>query len=129
MRYCGTQLHGRVVYGYGLPPLDGVRLAPKNSTRSLPHFHNAGVRHGADFHRRGFASQYGYINGRVPVLIKRIYWATLVVDDEEHSFVCAIVRRFRVAAQPANFPWSEWYVRVLRNLAALIGLLPPGEPN
>jgi hypothetical protein len=112
-QYCGAQLPGYLVYGIGRRPPNGVRLASKGSARSLPHVHHGGMRYGADFHRRGLKSRYGYIEGRHPVLIKRIYHSKLVIPADDHNeerermIVCVIVRRFRNAVRQAVFPWDH----------------------
>ncbi|KDN40631.1 hypothetical protein RSAG8_07960, partial [Rhizoctonia solani AG-8 WAC10335] len=76
--HCSQQLPGVVVYPYGQPPEGGICLTHKHSTRSLPHVHVNGIRYGTDSHRWAYNSRYAYIDPqRHPVLIKRIYRATL----------------------------------------------------
>ncbi|KAG8696181.1 hypothetical protein FRC08_007312 [Ceratobasidium sp. 394] len=109
MDFCGEQLHGVIVYGYGAAPPGGVRLDPQGSTRCFPYVHHGGLRFGNDFQTRGYSSRYGYIENMVPVLIRRIYQCTLELEEEPEprTILCAVVQRFTEAARPAEFPWDR----------------------
>ncbi|KAG8765878.1 hypothetical protein FRC12_007226 [Ceratobasidium sp. 428] len=97
-----------IVYGDSVRPDGGIYLDPKTSTISYSHFFYFGIRYGAAAHHRGKRSRYGFIGNRVPVIIRKIYQATLLVQGEPRRFVGIIVQRFvRPHHQPA-FPWNNW---------------------
>ncbi|KEP47894.1 transposase family Tnp2 protein [Rhizoctonia solani 123E] len=107
--YCMVQLPGVIVYGDGRELAGGVHFAPNGTVKSFSHVFVLGMRYGADFHHRGKRSRYGYIQGRIPVLIKRIYTIQLVtLDDIEHRFTCAVVQRFCAPQVIPVFPWDLW---------------------
>ncbi|CAE6494534.1 unnamed protein product, partial [Rhizoctonia solani] len=107
--HCSHQLPGVIVYPYGLRPNGGVRLADKNSTRSLPHIHVNGIRYGTDFHHRAYNSRYAYIDPeRHPVLIRRIYQAILPVQGGNREIISAVVQRFQPPVEQPGFPWDDW---------------------
>jgi hypothetical protein len=111
MDFCGIQLPGFVIYGYGERPHGGIRLEPEGSTRCFPHVHHGGLRYGNDLQSRGFSSRYGFVRRQEPVLIKRIYQCTLEIECEpevdQRQVLCAVVQRFKKAEVPANFPWDD----------------------
>ncbi|CAE6510301.1 unnamed protein product [Rhizoctonia solani] len=111
------QLLSLMVYPYGLRPDGGVRLADKNSTRFLPHVHVNGIRYGTDVHRRAYNSRYAYTNPeRHPVLIRRIYQATLPVQGGTREVICAVVQRFQPPAEQPGFPWDDWGISLRSQL-------------
>ncbi|KAG8728575.1 hypothetical protein FRC11_010744 [Ceratobasidium sp. 423] len=99
-----------VFYGRGRRPRHGhpVRIHPANSTVSYPHFTRYGIRYGVAGHHRGNKARYGYIYGRVPVVIRGIYETTVELHGQEHKFLAVMVQRF-VAPEPEPvFPWDHW---------------------
>ncbi|CAE6472201.1 unnamed protein product [Rhizoctonia solani] len=106
-----AELHNVVFYGHGLPPAEGdiqVHVSPNNSTLAYPHFRRYGVRYGSAKHSRGLKSRYGYIFGRVPVLIQGIYETKVEVQGQEHKFLAVMVQRFVAPDLEPAFPWNHW---------------------
>ena len=109
--FCNTQLPGHVVYGYGNQPRGGIYLNPKKSVESTSHLLHCGIRFGEAEHYRGNNSRFGFIRGNIPVIIRKIYKIQLETPDEiQHSFVCALVQRFRRTPEEVIFPWALWCV-------------------
>ncbi|EUC60381.1 transposase family Tnp2 protein [Rhizoctonia solani AG-3 Rhs1AP] len=104
-------LRGVVFYGFGGAPDEGelqVHIRSKRSTLSYPHFRRRGIRYGSANHHRGLRSRYGYIHGRVPVLIQGIYETTVEVRDQEYKFLAIMVQRFVPPDEEPAFPWNHW---------------------
>ncbi|CUA74695.1 hypothetical protein RSOLAG22IIIB_05664 [Rhizoctonia solani] len=98
-------------YGFGGAPDEGeiqIHIRPKGSTLSYPHFRRYGVRYGSGNHSWGVKSRYGYIHGRVPVLIQGIYETTVEVQGQEHKFLAIMIQRFVPPDGEPAFPWNHW---------------------
>ncbi|KAG8728746.1 hypothetical protein FRC12_021524 [Ceratobasidium sp. 428] len=112
IRFCSNQGENIVIYGDGVRPPGGIYLDPKTSTVSYSHFFYFGIRYGVAAHHRGKRSRYGFIENRIPVIIRKVYEATLQVEGAPQRFIGVVIQRFvRPRRQPV-FPWDNWADRL-----------------
>ncbi|KAG8696028.1 hypothetical protein FRC08_007410 [Ceratobasidium sp. 394] len=110
LQFCNDHnpLNDIVFYGYGRQPPGAVFISPTGSTVSHSHFLRHGIYYGSSDHHRGQNSRFGYINNRVPVIIRRIYKTTVEVMGEEHEFVAVMVQQLIAPERRPLFPWDFW---------------------
>ncbi|KAF8596318.1 hypothetical protein BDV93DRAFT_67352 [Ceratobasidium sp. AG-I] len=110
LQFCNDHnpFDGVVFYGAGRRPPGGIYLRPTGSTHSYSHFFRHGVRYGSANHYRGKKSRFGFIQNRVPVIIRGIYKTTFEINGEEHNFSAAMVQCFVMPERQPVFPWDEW---------------------
>ncbi|QRV85804.1 Transposase family tnp2 [Ceratobasidium sp. AG-Ba] len=125
INFCSDQIPGVVFYGGGNHGDNDIYFPRVGSTQSYPHFLHYGIRYGSADHHRGKKSRYGYINDHVPVLVRRIYKATLDVRGEEHEILGVVVQRFVRAQQRPILCWNHWEHRVQIYAWAYNQLDPP----
>jgi hypothetical protein len=112
MQHITAQLHGVIIFGNGRRPHGGIRLPAKNSTLAYSHLYHGGMRFGMAGHAHGNNSRFGFINNRIPVIVRHIYESSIQFPDEEapRKFVVVLVQRFKrheICPDP-RFPWVLW---------------------